>query len=83
MWLPINETYSNNALGFCSGGLGLVQACDLRIVCENTRMWFPEVDINLPLTWGLTARLVRDLGRPKAMELITMGRCGNCLLFND
>jgi len=73
VWLPINETYSNNALGFCSGGLGLVQACDLRIVCENTRMWFPEVDINLPLTWGLTARLVRDLGRPKAMELITMG----------
>ena len=45
----------------------------MRIVVENARLWFPEVDINLPLTWGLTARAIRDLGRAKAMELISMG----------
>eukprot|EP00511_Aplanochytrium_stocchinoi_P010400 CAMPEP_0204873004 /NCGR_PEP_ID=MMETSP1348-20121228/39460_1 /ASSEMBLY_ACC=CAM_ASM_000700 /TAXON_ID=215587 /ORGANISM="Aplanochytrium stocchinoi, Strain GSBS06" /LENGTH=266 /DNA_ID=CAMNT_0052028111 /DNA_START=48 /DNA_END=848 /DNA_ORIENTATION=+ len=55
------------------GGFGLMQACDLRIVVENTRLWLPEVDIKLPLTWGLTARLIRDVGRAKAMELIAMG----------
>ena len=55
------------------GGFGLLQACDMRIVVENARLWFPEVDINLPLTWGLTARAIRDLGRAKAMELISMG----------
>ena len=55
------------------GGFGLLQACDMRVIVENARLWFPEVDINLPLTWGLTARAIRDLGRAKAMELISMG----------
>ena len=57
----------------CRRWFGLLQACDMRIVVENARLWFPEVDINLPLTWGLTARAIRDLGRAKAMELIPMG----------
>ena len=52
------------------GGFGLMLACDLRLCTHDARLWLPEVDINMPLTWGLTARLIRDIGRPKAMELI-------------
>jgi enoyl-CoA hydratase/carnithine racemase len=54
------------------GGFGLMCACDLRIVTMDTRLYLPEVDIAVPLTWGLTTRLIRDVGRPKAMELITL-----------
>lgn len=52
------------------GGFGLMHACDMKICMKNARLWLPEVDLSVPLTWGLTARLVRDVGRSKAMELI-------------
>ena len=54
------------------GGFGLMQACDLRVCTEDTKLSLPEVDLGIPLTWGLTARLIRDVGRAKAMELITL-----------
>ena len=47
-------------------------ACDFRFVTADSRLYLPEVNIQVPLTWGLTARLIRDIGRPKAMELITL-----------
>jgi enoyl-CoA hydratase/carnithine racemase len=57
------------------GGFGVMEACDLRVVCADARLWLPEVDVGVPLTWGLTAALTRDVGRAKAMELIAL--CDN------
>jgi len=54
------------------GGFGLMCSCDIRVVTKDATLSLPEVDLSLPLTWGLTARLIKDVGRPKAMELITL-----------
>lgn len=54
------------------GGFGLMLACDLRVVTEEARLYLPEVNIKVPLTWGLSARLARDVGFSKAKELIWM-----------
>ena len=54
------------------GGFGLMAACDLRLCTRDTKLCVPEVDLGMPLTWGLTARMIRDVGRAKAMELITL-----------
>lgn len=54
------------------GGFGVMEACDLRVVCADARIWLPEVDIGVPLTWGLTAALIRDVGRAKAMEMMAL-----------
>jgi enoyl-CoA hydratase/carnithine racemase len=54
------------------GGFGLMNACDLRVVMQDARLYLPEVDINVPLTWGLTAMLARDVGMAKAKELIML-----------
>jgi enoyl-CoA hydratase/carnithine racemase len=44
----------------------------MRIVMADARLYLPEVDIKLPLTWGLTAMLARDVGMAKAKELIML-----------
>lgn len=54
------------------GGFGLMHACDMKVCTHDARLWLPEVDLQIPLTWGLTARLIRDVGRSRAMELITL-----------
>ena len=55
------------------GGFGLMQACDLRIVMEDALLFFPEVDLGSgPVPWGLTPMLARDIGLPKAKELIML-----------
>ena len=54
------------------GGFGLMIACDLRVVTEASQLFLPEVDIHLPLTWGLTAMLANEIGMAKAKELIML-----------
>ena len=55
------------------GGFGLMQACDLRIVMADALLFFPEVDLGSgPVPWGLTPMLARDVGLPKAKELIML-----------
>ena len=54
------------------GGFGLMHACDMKVCTRDARLWLPEVDLQIPLTWGLTARMIRDVGRSRAMELITL-----------
>jgi len=54
------------------GGFGIMQACDMRCCTRTTKLSVPEVNLGIPLTWGLTARMIRDVGRAKAMELITL-----------
>ena len=55
------------------GGFGLMLACDLRVVHASTRLWLPEIDLGIPLTWGLTARLYGELGPARAKEAVLLG----------
>ena len=50
-----------------------MQACDLRCVMHDALLFFPEVDLGSgPVPWGLTPMLARDIGLPKAKELIML-----------
>lgn len=54
------------------GGLLLGMACDLRIAAEDTVFQIPEVDLGIPLGWGGTPRLAREVGAARAKELILL-----------
>ena len=54
------------------GGAVLPLGCDLRVAAEGTIFSIPEVDLGLPLTWGATGRLLREVGAARARELILL-----------
>ena len=54
------------------GGLALALACDLRIAAASAQFHIPEVDLGLPLGWGATPRLAREIGMARAKELILL-----------
>lgn len=54
------------------GGCALAVACDFRVAAEGTLFHVPEVDLGLPLSWGATPRLIREIGPPRARELILL-----------
>ncbi len=51
-------------------GMAIAQACDFRIMTENSYFSVPETMIGLYYSWGCTPRLVRMVGASKAMEII-------------
>jgi enoyl-CoA hydratase/carnithine racemase len=51
-------------------GMAVAQACDFRIMTENSYYSVPETMIGTYYTWGCTPRLVRLVGASKAMEII-------------
>jgi enoyl-CoA hydratase len=51
-------------------GMAVAQACDFRIMSENSYYSVPETMIGTYYTWGCTPRLVRLVGASKAMEII-------------
>ncbi|HLI11595.1 MAG TPA: enoyl-CoA hydratase/isomerase family protein [Alphaproteobacteria bacterium] len=55
------------------GGLEWLINCDLAILAEGTRCFFPEVSLGLFVTGGVTALLPRLVGLQKARELILFG----------
>jgi enoyl-CoA hydratase/carnithine racemase len=55
------------------GGFALAIACDLRIAAEGTVFQIPEVELGIPLAWGASARLAREIGLARARELILVG----------
>jgi len=55
------------------GGLEWAIDCDLPIMAEGTRCFFPEVALGLVVTGGITAILPRVVGQSKARELILFG----------
>lgn len=55
------------------GGLEWVINCDLALVAEGTRFFFPEISWGLFVTGGVTALLPRLVGLQKARELILFG----------
>jgi enoyl-CoA hydratase/carnithine racemase len=52
------------------GGVVLATALDLRIAAESAWFSIPEVDVELPLTWGALPRLMRELGPARTKELV-------------
>lgn len=55
------------------GGLEWVINCDLVLVADGTRFFFPEISWGLFVTGGVTALLPRLVGLQKARELILFG----------
>lgn len=54
------------------GGLALALACDFRIAAADTVFHVPEVDLGIPLSWGATPLLVREVGAARAREIILL-----------
>jgi enoyl-CoA hydratase/carnithine racemase len=54
----------------CGAGMAVAQACDFRIMSEDSYFVVPETNIGTYYTWGCTPRLVRMVGASKAMEII-------------
>ncbi len=54
----------------CGAGMAVAQACDFRIMTENSYYIVPETLVGTYYTWGCTPRLVRMVGASKAMEII-------------
>jgi enoyl-CoA hydratase/carnithine racemase len=55
------------------GGLEWLINCDLVIMAEGTRCFFPEIGLGVFVTGGVTAILPRLVGLRKARELILFG----------
>lgn len=59
--------------GYVVGGaVCLALACDFRLAAEDAQLSLPEVDLGLPLTWGVIARLVHEVGAARARELVML-----------
>jgi enoyl-CoA hydratase len=57
--------------GYClGGGLELAMACTLRIASENAKLGLPELGLGLVPGYGGTQRLLRLVGKGKALEMI-------------
>lgn len=61
--------------GAVVGGAALLAtACDLRVAAADLAFTIPELHLGIPLTWGGIPRLVREVGLPRARELVLTGR---------
>ncbi len=54
----------------CGAGMAVAQACDFRIMTEESYYIVPETLVGTYYTWGCTPRLVRMVGASKAMEIV-------------
>lgn len=61
--------------GFClGGGLDLALACDFRYATNRSRFAHPGGKIGILTGWGGTRRLPQTIGKPRALELMVVGR---------
>jgi len=56
------------------GGCELALACHLRIAATTARFSLPETKLGVIPAYGGTRRLPRELGQPRALELMLTGR---------
>jgi enoyl-CoA hydratase len=64
---PVIAAVNGFALG---GGCELAMSCHMRIASDNAKFGQPEVNLGLIPGYGGTQRLIRYLGRTKALELM-------------
>lgn len=68
--IPVIAAVNGYALG---GGSEIALACDMRIVDEQVKMGFVQINMALTPGWGAGQRLLRLVGYSKAMELLLKG----------
>lgn len=67
---PVIAAINGYAFG---GGCEVAAACDFRIAAESAQLGFRQVRFGIMTGWGGAQRLLRLVGRPKALELLLTG----------
>lgn len=68
--VPVIAAIEGVALG---GGAEVALACDIRIASESARIAFRQVSLGIMVGWGGGQRLLRLIGRSRALRLLLTG----------